>query len=186
MELLVVLGLFSLAVTMASAIFLQSNRAQRRVLAVSAAQSDLRFALELMVREIRTGRIDYPTYAETGGVSIPSPRLFVIDGDGGKEEFYLENSPLVCTAPSTRCLAVRLNGSAPQPVTSSGLDVERLAFHVNPQVDPYVPEPGSGAFGADQQPVVTIVMHVRTAGAAVGDIVRLQAQTTAASRTYAR
>jgi len=103
MELLVVMGLFSVTVMMASSIFMLSNRAQRRVLAVTSAQADLRYALEAIVREARMGRIDYASYAGSGGaVSVPTNRLILKGPTGSEEEFYLETSPTVCppTSPS--------------------------------------------------------------------------------------
>ena len=187
MELLVVMGIFSLTVGVTSAIFLQSNQAQRRVLASTAAQSDLRFALEALVREVRSGTVDYAFYeASAGGVSVPVRRLVIKNASGRREEFYLEESPAVCPVGTAKCLAISLDGGAPQSVTSAGVVIDTLLFYVSPTVDPFTPDPATGAYKADQQPTVTIAMRARTTNPKPEDVVIINAQTTVTARTYAR
>lgn len=55
-ELLVAMGLFSIVVSIASATFVQSLRAQRQIVALMAANDNAGLALEQIVREIRTGK----------------------------------------------------------------------------------------------------------------------------------
>lgn len=187
MELLVVMGIFSLTVGVTSAIFLQSNQAQRRVLASTTAQTDLRFALEALVREVRSGTIDYEFYeTAAGGVSIPARRLVIKNTSGQREEFYLEESPAVCPAGTAKCLAVRIDGGAPQSVTSAGIVVDNLLFYVSPTVDPFTPDPATGVYKADRQPTVTIAMRVRSTNPKPEDVVVINAQTTVTARTYVR
>lgn len=186
MELLVVMGIFSLTVMITSGIFMLSNRAQRRVLAITAAQADLRFALEAMVREVRSGRIAYETYAGSGGISIPAPKLILLNAAGQKEEFYLDNDPAVCPAAVVSCLAVKIDGSLPQAVTSIGITIDQLSFFITPQVDPFAVDPVSGLYGSDIQPTVTIAMRARTTNVGASDIQTITAQTTVTSRAYVR
>lgn len=186
MELLVVLGVFSLAVTMTSAIFLQANAVQRRVLVVNAAQADLRFALEAMVREIRNGGIDYSFYEGGGGIQIPADRLVVINSFGQREEFFLETSPAICPEGISQCIAVRIDGGAAESLTSSSINVENLVFYISPSVDPFTIDDASGVYPADLQPTVTVAMTVRTNAIKAENILNLSAQTTATARTYAR
>jgi type II secretory pathway pseudopilin PulG len=187
MELLVVMGLFSATVMMASDIFLISNRAQRRVLAVTAAQADLRFALEAIVREARMGRIDYAAYAASGGaVPIPSDRLIVKGPTGSEEQFYLETSPTVCPAKVTKCIAMTVDGSTPQSLTSIGNNIDTLAFYISPQSDPFLADPSSGLYAANAQPTVTIAVQSRTTGIGAQDVLTVNAETTTASRVYER
>lgn len=187
MELLVVMGIFSLTVMIATSIFMQSNKAQRRVLVVTNAQASLRFALESIVREVRTGRIDYSTYAASGGVSVPAEKLMLVNSDGEKEEFYLETNPAICSAPSTKCLVVKIDGGTPQSVTSSGVDVEQLTFYVSPQEDPFTVDQSTGSYASDKQPTVTVMLGLKTAGTASGvESASFNAQTTVTARTYVR
>lgn len=186
MELLVVLGVFSLAVTLTSAIFLQANAVQRRVLIVNAAQADLRFALEAMVREVRNGGIDYSFYAGSGGIPVPSERLVVTNSFGERQEFFLETSPTVCPQGITRCIAVRLENGTVESLTSTSLNVERLLFYISPTVDPFTLDEASGSYQADLQPTVTIAITAETNAVKPENILNLSAQTTATARTYAR
>jgi prepilin-type N-terminal cleavage/methylation domain-containing protein len=186
MELLVVMGVFSLTVTITSAVFLQSNAAQRRVLALTAAQADIRFALEAMVREVRSGRIDYETYAASGGVPVPAGTLILRGASGSKLEFLSETSPTVCPVGTSRCLAVRIDDGAAQSLTSAGVNLEKLTFFITPQADPFAYEESSGLYYADSQPTVTVALKAKTISAKPEDIVTLTAQTTVAARTYAR
>jgi len=185
MELLVVMGIFSLTVALTSSIFLLSNQAQRRVLAITSAQADLRFALEAIVREVRAGTIDYETYEASGGIQIPADRLIVVSASGSRLEFYAETSPAVCPPGVARCLAVRVDGVS-QSVTSSGVLLENLTFFITPQADPFTIHEASGLYNSDAQPLVTLAMKVRTQGRRPEDIVTLNAQTTIAARSYVR
>jgi prepilin-type N-terminal cleavage/methylation domain-containing protein len=186
MELLVVMGIFSLTVTMTSAIFIQSNRAQRRVLALNAAQADLRFALEAIVREVRGGQIDYATYAGSGGVQVPSDNLIIKSASGSKLKFYAETNPTVCPSGVAKCLAVNVDGQA-QSVTASGITLLNATFYISPQADPFSIDAASGLYKSDAQPLVTIALKIKAPGTAgTVDAAVLSAQTTVASRLYAR
>jgi prepilin-type N-terminal cleavage/methylation domain-containing protein len=185
MELLVVMGIFSLTVALTSSIFLLSNQAQRRVLAITAAQADLRFTLEAIVREVRAGAIDYGTYEAAGGIQIPAESLILRSASGSRLEFYAETSPAVCPSGVAKCLAVRVDGVS-QSVTSSGILLEDLTFFITPQADPYSIDEASGLYKADEQPLVTLAMKIKTQGRKPEDIVTLNAQTTIAARPYVR
>jgi hypothetical protein len=184
MELLVVLGVFSMAVAMASAVFIQSSKVQRRVLAQTSAQTDLRFALEAMVREVRGGLIDYAAYENEGGVQIPTDHLWIKSASGNELKFFTSKDPVVCPSGIVSCLAVSVGGSV-QSMTSSGITLQNLTFYVSPQTDPFSLDAASGLYKADAQPVVTIAMRVKAGSVTEGQIT-LDAQTSVASRTYAR
>lgn len=186
MELLVVMGLFSVTVMIATNIFMLSSRAQRRVLAITAAQADLRYALEAMVREARMGQIDYAAYAASGGVAIPANRLVIKGPSGDQETFFLSNNPTVCPTGITKCLALTVDGSAPQALTTAGLEIDSLVFYVSPQADPFRADPASGLYAADEQPTVTIAVRAHTTGVGAQDVMSLNAETTTASRLYVR
>lgn len=185
MELLVVMGIFSLTVALTSSIFLLSNQAQRRVLAITAAQADMRFTLESIVREVRAGFIDYETYEASGGIQVPSANLILRSASGARLEFYMETNPSICPPGVAACLAVRVDGVS-QSVTSSGVLLENVTFFITPQADPFMIDEGSGLYKSDEQPVVTVAMKVRTQGKKPEDIVVLNAQTTISARSYVR
>ncbi len=186
MEILVVMGVFSMTVTVTSGIFLLSNQAQRRVLALSTAQSDLRFAMEAIVREVRGGQIDYAAYeGSQGGISLPASRLLLKSASGNDLEFYSDSNPTVCPLGTPSCLAVRVNGVA-QSLTSKGVVLDKLVFYVSPGNDPFTIDASSGLYGADAQPTVTIAMQIQTTGPKPQDVFVMNAQTTVTSRVYAR
>jgi len=185
MELLVVMGLFSLTVGITSSIFLLSNQAQRRVLAITAAQADLRFALEAIVRETRGGLIDYATYESAGGIPAPADSLILKSASGSRLEFYAETSPAICPTGIAKCLAVKVDGVS-QAVTSSGVLLQNLVFYVTPSADPFTIDQASGRYKADAQPTVTVAMRIQTQGRKPEDVITMNAQTTIAARTYAR
>lgn len=187
MELLVVLGVFTMTTSMSTAIFLQANQVQRRVLAITSAQADLRFALEAMVREVRSGGIDYAFYENTmGGVPIPSDILVATNPFGQREEFFVEHSSTVCPEPVQNCIALSLDGSAPQPLTSRSIDIEQLVFYISPSLDPFILDKASGQYKSDLQPTVTIYIKGRTTNPKVDENVSLSAQTTVTVRSYVR
>jgi len=179
------MGIFSLTVGITSSIFLLSNQAQRRVLAITAAQADLRFALEAIVRETRAGLIDYETYEASGGIQAPSQNLILRSASGSRLEFYSETDPAICPSGVARCLAVRVDGVS-QSITSAGVLLEDLTFFITPQADPFMIDEDSGLYKADSQPMVTLALKVRTQGRRPEDIVTLYSQTTIAARTYVR
>lgn len=186
MELLVVMGVFSMTVAMTSAIFLQANRAQRRVLGLTSAQTDLRFALETVVREVRAGRIDYERYAASGGISVPADSLIIRSADGRRLEFFIEDDASVCPTGVKGCLAVRVDDDKVQSITSAGVSLDRAIFIIDPAVDPFAVDEDTGLYFSDRQPTVTMALRARTVAVKPEDVVTMDAQTTVSARTYVR
>lgn len=186
MELLVVLGVFSTTVMLTSAIFLQSNAVQRRVILMNAAQADLRFTLEAMVREVRQGGVDYSYYEREGGVEVPADRLVVTNPFGQREEFFSSTDPAVCPEGIPKCVAVSIDGGSAEPMTSDSFILDRMTFRITPIVDPFTLDPSSGDYLSDLQPTVTVSISGKTNGVKVQDVVPIASQTTVTARTYAR
>jgi prepilin-type N-terminal cleavage/methylation domain-containing protein len=186
MELLVVLGIFSTTVMLASAIFLQTNAVQRRVILVNAAQSDLRFSFEAMVREVRHGGLDYDYYEGEGGIELPTDRLVVTNPYGQREEFFPSTDSSVCPIGISKCIAVRIDGGQPEAMSSNSFILEDMFFYITPSANPFVLDETSGTYLSDVQPTVTIVVSGRTNGLKPTDIFNIDIQTTVAARTYAR
>jgi prepilin-type N-terminal cleavage/methylation domain-containing protein len=145
MEMIVVLGLFSIVMVSASDIFLMSNRTQRKTLNLERVQSDARYAMEAMVREIRSGAIDYPWYADNGKPidgTGPTDTLAVIDGQGDRVVMYKSDQ---CGDTDTQsCLVVQLNDGDPQVLTPRGVNIYKAAFYIRPNVSPYVFDSSTG------------------------------------------
>jgi len=79
-----------------------------------------------------------------------------------------------------------VNGSAPQALTSTGINIDILAFYISPQSDPFAADPGSGLYASNLQPTVTVAVQARTVGIGASDVLTVNAETTAASRLYER
>lgn len=62
MEIIVVLAVFSTTTILAIDLFMTVNNLQRKTSAIQRVQSDIRYALEFMAREVKNGTIDYEYY----------------------------------------------------------------------------------------------------------------------------
>lgn len=187
MEMIVVLGLFSIVMVSASDIFLISNRTQRKTLNLERVQSDARYAMEAMVREIRSGAIDYPWYESNGkpiGETGPTDTLAVIDGQGDRIVMY--KSDQCGDSDAQSCLVVELNGGDPQVLTPRGVNVFKAAFYIRPNVNPFSFDGSTGQYASDVQPRVTISLVVESTSIDPRERAIIYLQTTASSRNFRR
>jgi prepilin-type N-terminal cleavage/methylation domain-containing protein len=184
MEMLVVMGIFSVVVTAASDIFMLSNRVERKVFASEKMQSDARYTLEAMVREVRTDSIDYGYYSTHGGLKLPEDRLALIGANGDKIVFSKDTT--CYDAASSPCLVVAVNGGTAAPMTPKNVKLRQLVFYVSPNVDPMSMNVVDGTYASGVQPRVTIVMVLEGAIARSGESNITYTQTTAVSRQYGR
>lgn len=63
-EMLISVGLFSITIAVTSAIFLIGLRSQRHIIAAINANDNLSYAMEVMARDIRTGRLFFSSIDE--------------------------------------------------------------------------------------------------------------------------
>ena len=188
MEMLVVLGLFSMVVAAASDIFLITNRSMQKIFTLERAQADARFALEAMVREIRSDSLDFAAYG--GDIPVGTGILRLRDDSDQAIVFRRSNDDEsgLCrdNDADAPCLLVSAGGSATVPVTPRGVVVNNLRFFISPARDPFVMDPVTGKYGNNLQPRVTIVMTVTASTGRLSDLSVINLQTTAASRIYKR
>ncbi len=188
MELLVALGIFSMVVTAASDIFLMTSRAQRKIFAMERAQADARLALEAMIREVRSDRIDYASYA--GGVPVPSDILYLRDSRGESIDFRISRTEaendLCADAASRPCALVKVGSGDIAAITPRGVRVLQLKFLISPTVDPMAIDAATGTYLSDLQPRVTVIMDMEALGERAGESSLVYTQTTATSRQYRR
>lgn len=194
MELLVVLGIFSMVVTAASDIFMLTGRSQRRVFGLERTQADARFAMEALTREIRTGRIDYAYYAArvaAGGATFGAPEteLALIDSTDTPLRFFLsvtDEEKAACAADSIPCLLVSVDGGAASAITPKGVSLSTLAFYISPLADPTEFDVDNGEFLTNEQPRVTIVLSLDSVAGREDERAHLNLQTTVTNRRYDR
>ena len=138
MEVLVVLGIFSIMGVLIIDVFLLALQSQRQVSARQKTLANLRYVIENMARQIRTSEIDYASYAG-GVIEQPTTKLVLIDQEGKMVTYELVDGEIQ--------LKVE-NESA--PVTNlTDVRVEKLSFYINPPTDPFYSERCNGPQGGN-------------------------------------
>lgn len=167
MEMIIVVGIFSFAILIATSVFLLATKAQRQSSTSQKLQGDIRYAIEAMARDVKFGTIDYGCYAALGGVGHCDPFgagpidldtakgktlvLAVVDSDGNRRRYRAWNSNgtlrlSVCSTsvaasdPINKCDdPVGRNGNVYfwQSVTPDGVQVPAVTFYLAPFCDPY-------------------------------------------------
>lgn len=188
MELVVVLGIFTTVVVAASDVFLLASRSQRKIFNLERTQSDARFTMEAMTREIRTGSIDYAYYAARGtAIGLPDDELAIVDTDNTRIRFFRSSDPLECVdGNSTPCLMVGVDANTPVPITPKDVVLRNIAFYISPAEDPQSFDPFTGAYAADTHPQVTVVLMLESTRGRAGEGAAAAFQTTVATRIYRR
>ncbi|MFA6255507.1 MAG: type II secretion system protein [Patescibacteria group bacterium] len=139
MEVLVVLGIFSILGVLIIDVFLLALQSQRQVSARQKTLSNLRYVIEDMARQVRTSEIDYASY--TGGViEQPATQLVLIDQEGKRVVYELiDNEEIQLTVDTESA-----------PVTNpTEVKVEKLSFYINPITDPFYSERCNGPQGSN-------------------------------------
>lgn len=187
-ELLVVMAIFSTVVVMASDIFMLASRSQRKLFGAERVQSDARYTLEAISREVRTGSIDYDYYASRGtAVGTPDAELALRDSTDTAIRFRLSTSASQCADPTVSpCLLVRVGSNPEQPITPRNVAVLSAKFYISPASDPSAFDASSGTYGQNDQPHVTVALIMESRGDQAAERSTLYVQTTATSRAYPR
>lgn len=186
-ELLVVVALMMVVISAASSIFLLISRTQKRIIADQQVQSNVRFALETIARDIHVGSIDYNYYADNsyvlvdaGGIVQPMQILALLDSTNQPILYRLN------TVNSTLEASRGLAGNW-QPLLSGNVQVTNVRFYIVPESDPFVPCPSSDcSVVPNKQPRVTISITAQNVPEPGYPIVSLWLQTTVLTRSYRR
>lgn len=133
-ELLVVLGIFSIVGVTLVNVFLLSLKAQRQASLRQDVVSDLRFNLESMARQVRTSEIDY-SQAYDGdnnelGIIGDENQLHLIDQNGNTYYYFLDVAD--------QEVKVSVNGQVSSLTDSNLIKVLSLLFYITPQTNPFV------------------------------------------------
>jgi len=175
-ELLVAMAIFVTALTAASAIFTYANKSQRVTRAVTDAQSDARFALEVMAQQIRRGSIDYAS-SEYGGAIAANPQdVLVLRTNTGSQVWFRR-----VESGGRGVVEMSEDGAAWVELTPPSVSVDILTFYLSPATDPFVASPA-----ANEQPRVTVTMVTSSTAAGVETLLPTYIQTTVTSRQYVR
>ncbi|OGF83183.1 hypothetical protein A3B18_00530 [Candidatus Giovannonibacteria bacterium RIFCSPLOWO2_01_FULL_46_13] len=186
LELMVAVGLFTVAIFMIMVILFAITNAQRKVVNIQNSQDNLRFAFEAMIKEIRTGREFH--CGATGVLSLPQNCTFASSGDtsftflnsAGQRVtyrlYYNNNADAYQLVKSS-------NGTLPcdgdtgdvidcQRITATQVNVSRLRFYVD-----------GTAGGDDKQSIATIVLEGDVPDAKVGTT-KISLQATVSKRGF--
>lgn len=190
LEMLVAVSIFVVLVVAATDIFMMANRSQRKVFDLQAMQASSRFTLDAIVREIRTGTVDYGYYAGLeNGMQNPAEVLALIDSQETPIKFYEsdQTNGQYCQDEQSRpCLLVEVGSFDPAPLSPLGVKVRSANFFVSPEQGPFDFDAAASDYSSDKQPTVTVMLSLESVGRKSDERTYLDLQTTATSRLYQR
>jgi len=187
-EMVVALGIFAIATTYCVSIFVQSNQTQKRTANIYRVLSDTRYTMEVMAREIRLDRIDYQYYQDQG-ISLEFPLVedlttLALTNPSGESVMFRR---AVVSDRAVIQMQVMIDDIATwQDITPEDLSIEKLAFYITPDVDPFIWHEGATAYGSNEQPKVTIVLQAKSLHPDLTTEKIFNLQTTISTRTYSR
>jgi prepilin-type N-terminal cleavage/methylation domain-containing protein len=185
-EMMVVLAIFSVVTVVIVDIFMMASRAQRRTLAIQRIQSDARYSMEAMAKEIKMDTIDYNFY---GGTISDGPQDTLALRDADDNSIIFKKSAENCPTGTINCLVVSLDGGTTwASITAKGINVEDLKFYIGPSKDPFrlVKIGEVYTYETDNQPRVTIVLATKGVGGRAEEQQTVYLQTTVSNRIYRR
>ena len=130
-EILVVLGLFSILSVVIINVFLLSLRSQRQASFRQKTLASLRYTLEIIARQVRTSEVNYDSFTYTGD----DQSLYLIDQSGNSFIFSLAE-----IEPGLNEVSMSINGQTSFLTDSSKVNVVSLSFLVNPIINPFIEE----------------------------------------------
>jgi len=136
-EMMVAVSLFAVVVTVALGAFLNVSEIQNKAMAVRAVNDNLNFAVEMMMREIRTGRdysvsVDTFNFTNARGCEVEYS-LLTATAQVARQE---KSGPIPCLSQAT-----------PMPITSEDVEIDEFKFFLD----------GQGVSDT-LQPIVTIII----------------------------
>lgn len=180
-ELIVVMALFLTLMLVVSDIFLSVSMVQRKTLAYQQAANDLQFNLEQIVQQIRLNKIDYDYYGGTASGAVEKMALRNRDS----QLILFEKVSGHCPAGVETCIS-RTVGDQSAIITADNVNIEKLAFNIVPEKNPYDFNAAENKFLSDEQPLVTISLVGKTLAPIESDQKEIFLQTSVESRLYIR
>ncbi|MDP3727105.1 MAG: type II secretion system protein [bacterium] len=155
LEMVVSFGIFSVVIVTAVGALIAISGAQSKAVNIQSIQDNVRFALESMTKEMRTGK----SFVPSGGTAPAYTMLSFVRSDGTQVTYCRGGSALK-----------KISGSggdcvtAGSPITSDAVIVEQVVFYVIGQA--------VGMF--DGQPRMTIALKARSSDPKLATSFRLQ------------
>ena len=165
MEMTLAIGIFSVLVVSAIGIMLGVTKAQIKAGNIQEVQDNIRFGLELMTKELRTGtQYAFTNFCSSGG------EINFLTSQGENRSYWLD------AGQQKIMRGTNVDGSEDctnaAPLSADEIKVENLIFQIAGQV----PGPNDG------QPRITIVIKVSSKDPAIGTETSMDLQTTVVQR----
>jgi len=156
LEMIISIGIFSVLVVTSIGVMLGISNAQLKAANIQATVDNIRFSMELMTKEMRTGS-QYALSSFYG--AQPGEELSFVTSAGERRVYYLSGGTIMRLAASLSCLiqtplVVTAQCPSPKPLMADEVTVERLRFKIGGIT------PGS----SDGQPWVMVAMSVSSKG----------------------
>ncbi|MDD2807464.1 MAG: type II secretion system protein [Patescibacteria group bacterium] len=132
-EIIVVLGIFSVLVVVILNVFILALRSQRQAAFRQQTLSNLRYIVETIAKQVRTSEIDYSyPYDKDGdnGIVGAESELYLKDSDGNSSAYYLKNGELYLTS----------NGQDSPLTNINDIKIVTLSFFIAPSTNPFTEE----------------------------------------------
>lgn len=171
LEIIVSMSIFALIVLMAISTFQSINEGQRSAIASQNTQESMRYAFEIMSKEMRTAQARNPkcggtTNNKVFNVNSSQDILYFLNKNNECTQYYIYENSLYIK---------RNSGGIGLPVTPDEVKVSNLKFSI---IDDNI-----GAFHGIQ-PMVTMKMDVEMASTSAMHKNKINLQTTVSSRHY--
>ncbi|MDA2922414.1 prepilin-type N-terminal cleavage/methylation domain-containing protein [Patescibacteria group bacterium AH-259-L07] len=158
-ELMVSLGVLVMAIVSATGVYLNVIGTRERSLGQLHLQEDGQFLMSLIVKDIRSGRVDYDSYTS---LTTPEDELYLLDFLSPQNQVrYRGDLASSGNCGASRCILQRCQATSCttdyQNITMTNSSVERLDFYISPATDPF--SPGSTTY---EHPRVTIVLRLKS------------------------
>ncbi|MBI2640458.1 MAG: prepilin-type N-terminal cleavage/methylation domain-containing protein [Candidatus Sungbacteria bacterium] len=152
LEMIISTGLFSVLVVSAIGIMLGVSNAQIKAANIQAIQDNIRFSLELITKEMRTGS----NYQLTVKCSPPGSEISFTTSLGEPRTYFLDtDNKIIMRSVQNITSADCANPEKVAPLTSEEVLVDRLSFTLR----------GEAPGPADGQPRATLALKVRSRSA---------------------
>ena len=215
LEMLISAAVFAITVVIGVDIFFGVKKIKKRTSYIQDIQSDSRYIMEEMAKQLRQGMINYQWYAKENlpvKEKIPlsdlrdnshdnNKILATIDLDGN--QFFFERVPEGTLHDGSdryvmKVCSLDITGGDDldkcddrttndwQVVTPNEINVDKFYLFVTPDKDPFYLDEENPEYQANEQPLVTIVFHTSTDRKEKEYQIETKLSTTISSRIYKR
>ena len=134
LEILVVLGIFSVLAIVIVDVFLLALHSQRQASFRQETVANLRYVMETISRQTRMAEIDYDYYRPVSNqppaITNPEDRLALRDQDGNSFVYFLDSAK--------REIKLSVNDGQASPLTAANdVEVIQLLFYIDPITSPF-------------------------------------------------